>query len=190
MNQTSPARRASGRRAARSLTPALLAALIVAGTAACGSDDSSSQGTARSIQTVSPEPARTATATATESPRTQDDFAASVSADVERNRQKAVATLEGVEGKGNAVEDVSVNGLPVVASEQFRSALVRVTNRTDEPAFYAVRVEFVDASGKVLDSVVLGFADAPPDRTVSQHANSRKAAGVKSFPRIAQAERG
>ncbi|MFI6894050.1 hypothetical protein ACIBM4_08070 [Streptomyces sp. NPDC050256] len=188
MNQTSPARRAPGRRAARSLTPALLAALIVAGTAACDSDDSSTQGTARSIQTVSPEPAETATAT--ESPRTQDDFAASVSADVERNRQKAVATLKGVEGKGNAIEDVSVNGLPVAAAEQFRSALVRVTNRTDEAAFYAVRVEFVDASGKVLDSVVLGFADAPPNRTVSQHANSRKAAGVKSFPRIAQAERG
>lgn len=188
MNQTSPARRAPGRRAARSLTPALLAALIVAGTAACDSDDSASQGTARSIRTVSPEPA--GTATATESPRTQDDFAASVSADVERNRQKAVAMLKGVAGKGNAVADVSVNGLPVAASEEFRSALVRVTNRTDEAAFYAVRVEFVDASGKVLDSVVLGFADAPPDRTVSQHANSRKAAGVKSFPRVAQAERG
>ncbi|MEU9205405.1 hypothetical protein [Streptomyces sp. NPDC048332] len=188
MNPTSPARRAPGRRAVRSLTPAVLAAVLVAGTAACGSDDSSTQGTARSTQTVSPEPALTATAT--ESPRTQNDFAASVSADAERNRQKAVATLAGVEGKGNAVADVSVSGLPVAASEQFRSALVRVTNGTDEAAFYAVRVEFVDASGKVLDSVVLGFADAPPDRTVSQHANSRKAAGVKSFPRIAQAERG
>lgn len=83
-----------------------------------------------------------------------------------------------------------MSGLPVVTSEQFRSALVRVTNPTDKAAFYAVKVEFVDASGKVLDSVVVGFADAPPGRTVSQHANSSKAAGVKTFPRIAQAERG
>ncbi|MER5274934.1 hypothetical protein ABT025_04140 [Streptomyces sp. NPDC002809] len=187
MNQTSPVRRALGGRAVRSLTPAVLAAVIVAGTAACDSSDTSSQGAARSTRTLSAEPA--ASPTATESQRTQEEFAASVSADVERNRQKAVATLKGVEGKGNAVEDVSVNGLPVEAAEQFRSALVRVTNRTDETAFYAVRVEFVDASGKVLDSVVLGFADVPSNRTVSQHANSRKAAGVKSFPRIAQAER-
>ncbi|WP_405401652.1 hypothetical protein [Streptomyces sp. NBC_01104] len=188
MNQTSPVRRALRGRAARSLTPAVLAAVIVAGTAACDSSDTSSQGTARSTRTVSAEPV--ASPEATRSPRTQDDFAASVSADVERNRQKAVTTLKGVDGKGNAVEDVSVNGLPVAAAEQFRSALVRVTNRSGKAAFYAVRVEFVDASGKVLDSVVLGFADAPPNRTVSEHANSRKAAGVKSFPRIAQAERG
>lgn len=193
MNQTSPARRTLGRRTVRGLTPAVLAAVIVAGTAACDSDDSSTQGTARSTRTVSAEPATSPTAaepTAAESPRTQEDFAASVSADVERDRQKAVTALKGVEGKGNAIEDVSVNGLPVAASEQFRSALVRVTNPSDRAAFYAVRVEFVDASGKVLDSVVLGFPDAPPNRTVSQHANSRKAAGVKSFPRIAQAERG
>ncbi|WP_406099569.1 hypothetical protein [Streptomyces sp. NBC_01013] len=188
MNQTSPVRCALGRRAARSLAPVVLATVIVAGAAACDSDDSSKQGTARSTRTVSAEPA--ASPTATESPRTQEDFAASVSAEVERSRQKAVTTLKGVEGKGNAIDDVSVNGLPVAASEQFRSALVRVTNPTGKAAFYAVRVEFVDASGKVLDSVVLGFSDTPPNRTVSQHANSRKAAGVKSFPRIAQAERG
>lgn len=188
MNQTSPVRRALGGRAARSLTPAVLAALIVAGTAACGSSDTSSQGTAQSTRTVSAAPA--ASPKATESQRTQREFAASVSAETERNRQKAVAMLKGVKGKGNAVKDVSVTGLAVEPSEQFRSALVRVTNPTDKAAFYAVKVEFVDSSDKVLDSVVLGFADAPSGRTVSQHANSRKAAGVKTFPRIAQAERG
>ncbi|ROQ63557.1 hypothetical protein EDD93_6302 [Streptomyces sp. 840.1] len=188
MNQPSPVRRAFGRRAARSLTPAVLAAVIVAGSAACDSSDTSSQGTARSTRTVSAEPK--ASPSASESRRTQQEFAASVSAEAERNRQKAVSTLKGVKGKGDAVKDVSVNGLAVEPSEQFRSALVRVTNPTGKAAFYAVEVEFVDASGKVLDSVVLGFADAPPGRTVSQHANSRKAAGVKTFPRIAQAERG
>ncbi|MFF1921813.1 hypothetical protein ACFVW8_14715 [Streptomyces sp. NPDC058221] len=188
MNQTSTVRRALGGRAARSLTPAVLAAVIVAGTAACDSSDTSSQGTARSTRTVSAAPS--ASPKATESGRTQQDFAASVSAETERNRQKAVTTLKGVKGKGNAVKDVSVKGLPVEPAEQFRSALVRVTNHTDKAAFYAVRVEFTDSSGKVLDSVVLGFADVGSGRTVSQHANSRKAAGVKTFPRITQAERG
>lgn len=188
MNQTSPVRRAIGGRAARSLPPAVLAAVIVAGTVACDSSDTSSQGTASSTRTVSAEPA--ASPEATESGRTQQEFAASVSAEAERNRQKAVTTLKGVKGKGNAVKDVSVDGLAVEPSEQFRSALVRVTNPTGKAAFYAVKVEFADSSGKVLDSVVLGFTDAPPGRTVSRHANSRKAAGVKTFPRIAQAERG
>ncbi|MGW3659684.1 hypothetical protein ACWD6R_30295 [Streptomyces sp. NPDC005151] len=187
MNQSRPLRRTLGGRTARRLTPALLAALIVAGTAACGGSGTTAPGTARSTRTVSPGPAESPSTSA--SPRTQESFAASVSAEVERNRQRAAKQLAGVQGQGNAVKDVSVTGLPVAKSEQFRSALVRVTNPTDKPAFYAVRVEFVDASGKVLDSVVLGFAEAPPGRTVSEHANSRKAAGVKSFPRIAQAER-
>lgn len=188
MNRTSPVRRALGGRAARSLTPAVLAAVLVAGAAACGSSDTSSPGTARSTRTLSAAPS--ASPSPTPSERSQADFAASVSAEAERSRQKAEATLKGVEGKGDAIDDVSVSGLPVEPSERFRSALVRVTNRTDKKAFYAVRVEFVDASGKVLDSVVLGFSDTPPNRTVSEHANSRKAAGVKTFPRIAQAQRG
>ncbi|MER5360548.1 hypothetical protein [Streptomyces sp. NPDC002785] len=187
MNPTSPMRHALGGRAAHNLTPAVLAAVIIAGTAACGGSGTSSHGTARSTRTVSPEPAMTPSASA--SPRTKQEFAASVSAAAERNRQQAAKQLEGVQGRGNAVKDVSVTGLPVVKSEQFRSSLVRVTNHTDKAAFYAVKLEFVDSSEKVLDSVVLGFADVQPGRTVSQHANSRKAAGVKTFPRIAQAER-
>lgn len=71
---------------------------------------------------------------ASASPRTQEEFAASVSAEVERNRQRATKQLAGVQGQGNAVKDVSVTGLPVAKSEQFRSALVRVTNPTDKPA--------------------------------------------------------
>ncbi|WP_406501904.1 hypothetical protein OHA04_37250 [Streptomyces sp. NBC_01590] len=188
MNPNSPSRNTLGGRAVRNLTPAVLAAVIIAGTAACGGSDTNSTGTARSTRTVSPEPAMTRSASPTS--RTQQEFAASVSAAAERNRQQAAKQLEGVQGRGDAVEDVSVTGLPVAKAEQFRSAVVRVTNPTDKAAFYAVKVEFVDASGKVLDSVVLGFPDAQPGRTVTQNANSRKAAGVKTFPRIAQAERG
>lgn len=187
MNPISPLRHALGGRAVRTLTPAVLAGVIIAGTAACGGSGTTSPGTARSTRTVSPEPAVTRSASPTG--RTQQEFAASVSAAAERNRQQAVKQLEGVQGRGNAVKDVSVTGQPVSKSEEFRIALVRVTNHTDKAAFYAVKVEFVDASGKVLDSVVLGLPDVPPGRTVSQLANSRKAAGVKTFPRTAQAER-
>ncbi|MGW8884186.1 hypothetical protein [Streptomyces sp. NPDC055749] len=175
-------------RAARLLIPAALTAAIVAGTAACDSD-TTSEGTSSSVRTLTPEPSESH-ADDSATPHTQESLAASVSADLERVRAEATEVLEGAEGRGNAVKDVSVTGRPMTESEDFRSALVRVTNSTEEAAFYAVRVEFVDAEGKVLDSVVLGFEDAPPGRTVSKQANSRKAAGVTTFPRIAQAERG
>ncbi|MFJ7330649.1 hypothetical protein ACIQVN_30925 [Streptomyces cyaneofuscatus] len=187
-------------RRARVLVPAVAAALLAATTAACDSD-TTSEGTSDSVRTLTPEhseheespssPAEpTGSPSQEQSPRTQRSFAASVSAETERVRQEAVKRLDGVEGRGNAVADVSVSGLPVAASEEVRSARVRVTNSTDEPAFYAVKVEFVDAEDKVLDTVVVGVEDAPPGRTVDAQANSRKAAGVKTFPRVAQAERG
>ncbi|MGW5070887.1 hypothetical protein ACWEQJ_33245 [Streptomyces cyaneofuscatus] len=183
-------------RRARVLVPAVAAALLAATTAACDSD-TTSEGTSDSVRTLTPEhseheesPSEEQSPDAQQSPRTQQSFAASVSAETERVRQEAVKRLDGVEGRGNAVADVSVSGLPVAASEEVRSARVRVTNPTDEPAFYAVKVEFVDAEDKVLDTVVVGVEDAPPDRTVDAQANSRKAAGVKTFPRVAQAERG
>ncbi|WNF25506.1 hypothetical protein RI138_01075 [Streptomyces sp. C11-1] len=175
---------------ARALTPVVAVALLAAGAAACDSD-TSSQGTNQGVHTLTPEsPEAHASPSESPSPRTQQSFAASVSAESERVRQEAAQRLEGVEGRGNAAGDVSVNGLPLTASEEVRSALVRVTNSTDEPAFYAVKVEFVDAEDTVLDTVVVGVEDAPPDRTVSVQANSREAAGVKTFPRVAQAERG
>ncbi|MFJ8759178.1 hypothetical protein [Streptomyces cyaneofuscatus] len=183
-------------RRARVLVPAVAAALLAATTAACGSD-TTSEGTSDSVRTLTPDhseheesPSPEQSPGAQQSPRTQQSFAASVSAETERVRQEAVKRLEGVEGRGNAVADVSVSGLPVAASEEVRSARVRVTNPTDEPAFYAVKVEFVDAEDKVLDTVFVGVEDAPPGRTVDAQANSRKAAGVKTFPRVAQAERG
>ncbi|RLV64608.1 hypothetical protein STAN_0128 [Streptomyces sp. CBMAI 2042] len=183
-------------RRARVLVAAVAAALLAATTAACDSD-TTSEGTSDSVRTLTPEhseheesPSEEQSPGTQQSPRTQQSFAASVSAETERVRQEAVKRLEGVEGRGNAVADASVSGLPVAASEEVRSARVRVTNPTDEPAFYAVKVEFVDAEDKVLDTVVVGVEDAPPDRTVDAQANSSKAAGVKTFPRVAQAERG
>ncbi|MGA5001171.1 hypothetical protein ACPCB7_24430 [Streptomyces arboris] len=183
-------------RGARVLVPAVAAALLAVTTAACDSD-TTSEGTSSSVRTLTPDHAEHEESPSSEqspgseqSPRTQQSFAASVSAETERVRQEAVKRLDGVEGRGNAVADVSVSGLPVAASEEVRSARVRVTNPTDEPVFYAVKVEFVGAEDKVLDTVVVGVEDAPPGRTVDVQANSRKAAGVKTFPRVAQAERG
>ncbi|MFJ9923505.1 hypothetical protein ACIRSF_29895 [Streptomyces rubiginosohelvolus] len=184
MKANLPARRA---RAARALAPVAIAALLLAGTAACDSD-TTSEGTDQGVHTLTPEPEESPSESP--SPRTQESFAASVSAESERVRQEAAKRLDEVEGRGNAVADVSVTGLPLSGSEEVRSTRVRVTNPTDEAAFYAVKVEFVDAEDKVLDTVVVGVEDAPPDRTVDAQANSRKAAGVKTFPRVAQAERG
>lgn len=54
MNPINPLRHALGARAVRSLTPAVLAGVVIAGTAACGGSDTHSTGTARSTRTVSP----------------------------------------------------------------------------------------------------------------------------------------
>ncbi|RPK68787.1 hypothetical protein EES43_01090 [Streptomyces sp. ADI96-02] len=175
------------RRTARALGPAVAAALLVASTAACDSG-SGGEGADAGVRTLTPAPAESPPASP--GPRTGRSFAASASAESERLRRIAVERLEGVRGEGNAVEDVSVTGLPAGPSAEVRSALVRVTNDTEEPAFYAVKVEFVDARDQVLDTVVVGVENVPPDDTVSVQANSREAAGVTTFPRVAQAERG
>ncbi|MEV1049444.1 hypothetical protein [Streptomyces sp. NPDC049916] len=184
---------------ARTLAPVVAVVLLAVGASACGSD-AGGAGTDRGVRTLTPEshgpgeahasPETSASPLQSASPRTQRSFAASVSAESERVRQEAAKRLDGVGGRGNAVTDVSVSGLPATASEEVRSARVRVTNSTSRPAFYAVKVEFVGADDQVLDTVVVGVEDAPPDRTVDVQANSRKAAGVKSTPRVAQAERG
>ncbi|MFD3740713.1 hypothetical protein [Streptomyces sp. NPDC058629] len=187
-------------RTARVLVPAVASALLAATTAACDSD-TTSEGTPSSVRTLTPDrsehersPASSSRPTGSpsqeQSPRTQQSFAASVSTETERVRQEAVKRLEGVECRGDAVADVSVSGLSVTASEEVRSARVRVTDTTGAPAFHAVKVEFVEAEDKVLDAVVAGAEDAPPGRTVDAWANSRKAAGVKTYPRVAQVERG
>ncbi|MFF3686445.1 hypothetical protein [Streptomyces sp. NPDC002187] len=165
------------------LAPAVVAALLTACLTACGSDGGGSG--ASPTATVSPTPRDTST----ETPRSQREFEESVSAEAARVRASASAELAQVEGRGNAIADVSQTGVPTARSDGSRAALVRVTNRTSEPAFYSVQVDFVGADGSVVDSVVLGFDDIPAGERAQQYAISKKAGEQQTTPRIAKAQR-
>lgn len=112
-----------------------------------------------------------------------------MSAEAARVQKKAEGVLDGVDGQGNAAADVSVTGLWNEDAPDLRGALVKVRNSSDGEAFVAVRIEFTEKSGKVRDSLVLGFEDVPAGRTVTRRAISEEAAGAKTFPRVAQAQR-
>lgn len=112
-----------------------------------------------------------------------------MSAEAARVQKKAEGVLDGVDGKGNAVAGVSVTGLSNEDAPDLRGTLVKVRNSSDEEAFVAVRIEFTEKSGKVSDSLVLGFEDVPAGRTVTRRAVSDTAAGAKTFPRAARAQR-
>jgi hypothetical protein len=164
----------------RRVAPAFLVALLVAGPAtACGEGAPEHP----PAESASPSP------TTSVSPRGPEEFEASVSADEARIRASASAALRDVSGQGNAMADVSQSGVPTSRTKGKRVALVKITNSTQEKAFYAVQVDFVDASGKVVDSVTVGVENVEPGQKVERYAISEKASGAKTFPKIAKAER-
>ncbi|WP_217514768.1 hypothetical protein [Streptomyces lunaelactis] len=174
------------RRTAEGVVAPALAALLAVGLTACGGDDDSSGPATPSRTGSAASPPRE---TASSSPRSKEDFEASVSAEAARIRASASAALADAPGQGNAMADVSQGGVPTSRTDGKRAALVRVTNSTDEKAFYSVQVDFADADGKTLDSVVLGFADVAPGARAERYAISSKAVGEKSVPRIVKAQR-
>ncbi|MEU0157348.1 hypothetical protein ABZ154_00470 [Streptomyces sp. NPDC006261] len=97
--------------------------------------DTTSEGTSSSVRTLTPDhadheasPSPPSEPEGSPSPeqslRTRKTFAA---AETERVRREAAKRLAGVEGRCDEVADVSVSGLPATASEEVRSARVRIT---------------------------------------------------------------
>ncbi|MET8630513.1 hypothetical protein ABZW30_43590 [Kitasatospora sp. NPDC004669] len=116
-------------------------------------------------------------------------FEASVSAQVAAGRAQAQAVLSKTEGAGNAMSDVTLTGLPKAQAAGFNAALVTVVNSTASTASYAIKVEFLDETGTVVDSSYLG---------VDALGSGAKAAPIAFSPidrdkaliaRVAQAQR-
>jgi hypothetical protein len=167
------------------MATAALAPLLALSLNACGSDEDGGTAPTPPVATAPTTPDTAAT-----SPRSQREHEESVSADAARIRASASAQLSEAEGRGNAIGDVSLQGVATTRSDGLRTGLVRVTNRTDEPAFYAVQVDFVTADGTVVDSIVAGFEDVAPGTRVERYVSSRKAgeSDTPSTPRIVKAE--
>ncbi|MFJ8042508.1 hypothetical protein ACIRBX_18670 [Kitasatospora sp. NPDC096147] len=116
-------------------------------------------------------------------------FEASVNAQTERNRAKATEVLTSVQGSGNATSDVTLTGVPTATTGGLNAAVVTIVNSTSAPASYAVQVDFRDASGKTVDSTVLGTESLAPQAKAAPVAFSRQPSDPPLTPVVVKAER-
>ncbi|MFI0238669.1 hypothetical protein [Streptomyces sp. NPDC016845] len=195
---------------AASLLAACAAAAALALTA-CGGDDGNDSGASASPQASAPESSRfsgeppssmassaeskkaeakkSASAAAESASEKAHDFEASVAADVERNRQEYTKQLDAVDGRGNAVDDVSLTGKPLAETDNVRALVVNITNKTDKTASFAVRVDFSDSDGKVVESKVVGAKDLKAGERAQPLAISSKPPQPHLTAKIAKAQR-
>ncbi|GAA3985113.1 FxLYD domain-containing protein [Streptomyces sp. NBC_01352] len=116
-------------------------------------------------------------------------FEASVSAEVERANQAAAAELKDVDGQGNAMSDVAMTGKPRSETGGLLAVVVTITNKTDRTASYAVQVDFLDDSGKAVETRYVGAEDLEPGEKAQPLAVSRKPAEPVLTPKLAKAQR-
>jgi hypothetical protein len=211
MNQPSPHRKG---RAGRP-RPAALALLAAAATASlalvsCSSDDNggsspSTTGPATpdtaSFSGTPPSALKSKAASAVASARASlsaaassasaaaSSFEASVSAEAARAGKAAQTELKKVDGQGNAMSEVAITGKPRSATGGLLAVLVTITNKTAKTASYAVQVDFLDSSGKVVETRYVGAEDLAPGDQAQPLAISRKPAEPVLTPELAKAQR-
>lgn len=118
-----------------------------------------------------------------------DEFEASVSADTERANQAAKDALKGVGGRGNAMSDVSMTGKPRSETGGVLASVVTFTNRTDKTADFAVQVDFLDSSGKAVETRYVGTQDLAPGKRAQRYAISHEPAEPKLSAKLVKAQR-
>lgn len=196
-------------RGLRSLTAGLLVTAAAAGFAlltACG--DSSDGGGAATTSPASPAGSQSftgnvpsalsslasagksaASAGVSSASAAASRFAASVEAQFAGDAAAANAALAKASGQGNAVNDVELTGLPTDQTGGLHAVVVTITNHSDAQASFAVKVEFADSAGKVVDSTVVNAKDVGAGEKATPIAFTTKDAGKPLFPRVAQAQR-
>ncbi|MEE1668635.1 FxLYD domain-containing protein [Streptomyces sp. WAC07094] len=117
------------------------------------------------------------------------EFEASVSADTARNATTAENELKHVQGRGNALSDVSMSGMPRTQTGGVLAVLLTITNNTDQKASYAVQVDFEDAEGRVVETRYAGAQNLAPGQKEQPIAFSRQPAEPKLTPRLVKAQR-
>ncbi|MDT9692838.1 hypothetical protein Q5762_31875 [Streptomyces sp. P9(2023)] len=114
---------------------------------------------------------------------------ASIGAEVERSRQAAEDALKNVQGRGNALGEVTMTGLPRAETKGRLAVLVSITNRTDATASYAAQVDFLDSSGKVVETQFVGAEDLAPGERAQPVVTSREPAEPALTPKLVKAQR-
>lgn len=205
-----PARRGPAVSAALALAATVAAAALVS----CGTDSdgpsaeesraaserptapdasSFSEKTASPLKSKASEAAESARASASEAEASAseraDEFEASVSADTERANQAAEKALKDVDGRGNAMADVSMTGKPRSETGGVLASVVTFTNRTDETADFAVQVDFLDSSGKVVETRYVGTENLEPGKRAQRYAISHEPPEPKLSAKLVKAQR-
>ncbi|MFJ8825991.1 hypothetical protein ACIREE_30010 [Streptomyces sp. NPDC102467] len=194
--------------------PTVLAVCAAAGVltlAGCSSDSGSDTGASASAPATAPkssnfsgeppssmassaaskkgEVKESASAAAASASERAHDFEASVAADVERNRQEFTKQLDAVDGRGNAMKDVSLTGKPLSQTNNVRALVVNITNKTDKTASFAVQVDFSDSDGKVVETKVVGAKELKAGDRAQPLAISTKPPQPHLTAKIAKAQR-
>ncbi|WP_344446378.1 hypothetical protein [Kitasatospora nipponensis] len=92
-------------------------------------------------------------------------------------------------GTGNAVSDVTLTGVPRTHANGLNAAVVTITNSTGATASYAVKVDFVDPAGQVVDSSIVGAEQLAAGATTQPLVYTEKDSGQTLTARLAQAQR-
>ncbi|MFJ9718376.1 FxLYD domain-containing protein [Streptomyces sp. NPDC101213] len=201
-------RTASRRGPLAAVAMALAPVLGTAALAACGADDdgggttssasvrpsapatASFTGSAPSALRSLAESAKASVSAAASSASARaSEFEASVSAEAARAAAAAEKELEDVDGRGNATADVSLTGKPRAQTGGLLAVVVNITNRSGDTASYAVRVDFRDPDGKVVETCYVGAEDLAPGERAQPLAVSRKPPEPQLTAEIAKAQR-
>lgn len=152
-----------------------------------------SEKTASPLKSKASEAAESARASASEAEASAseraDEFEASVSADTERANQAAEKALKDVDGRGNAMSDVSMTGKPRSETGGVLASVVTFTNRTDETADFAVQVDFLDSSGKTVETRYVGTENLEPGKRAQRYAISHEPPEPKLSAKLVKAQR-
>jgi hypothetical protein len=196
----------------RARPAALVLAVVAASTVAlvsCGDDnDSGGSGSAQastpdasSFSGMTPSALKSAASSAVASARAEasalassasaaaSSFEASVSAEVARASKDAQNELKGVSGQGNAMSEVAMTGKPRAQTSGLLAVVVTITNKTDKKASYAVQVDFLDSSGKVVETRYVGAENLAPGAKAQPVAISTKPPEPVLTPKLAKAQR-
>ncbi|MFD0442607.1 hypothetical protein ACFQ10_08750 [Streptomyces indonesiensis] len=95
------------------------------------------------------------------------------SAAVASARASAQAELDKIKGGSQAKREVKVGRVSRDGAGRAVAPLT-VTNRAKHPASYAIEVNFRDASGDLVDAVVLRLSKVPPDQPTPATARSHR----------------
>ncbi|MFJ5303125.1 FxLYD domain-containing protein [Streptomyces sp. NPDC088350] len=195
----------------RARPAALVLAVVAASTVAlvsCGDDNNSSGSSSQtatpdkaSFSGMTPSALKSAASSAIASARAQasaaassasaaaSSFEASVSAEVARASKDAQNRLKDVKGQGNAMSDVAMTGKPRAQTGGLLAVVVTITNKTDKKASYAVQVDFLDSSGKVVETRYVGAENLAPGAKAQPVAISTKPPEPVLTPKLAKAQR-